>query len=376
MNKILIAAAIGGVLSGSAVADVNVYGVVDYSAGYFASRVDGGEKSESVQMDSGRWMGPRVGFKGSEKINEDLTLSFVLETGFDADTGNLGQGGRLFGREAQMSIKGEFGTVSVGRMGNLASGNGTFGLTGKEATPFVAAMGIAGHFNYLYGNNRYDNMLTYRSPTIAGLTFFAQHSLQTNGQETEHVDMNNRYTGLGVTYRNATTYATFIAEHYRYSNDKQNFDNANTYTLAANHQHGAAKFFATLQYFDNLPELGMPKAVDEFGRIVSGNKAGDKFVRRNGQGLTGLSGSVSVAYQICGGTAKASLAYVDVDDDGAEERTEYERTIVGLGYQYPFSKMTGIYVQTNFGMKTKSVVGKADVDTKQYQAFAGMYHRF
>lgn len=370
MKKLLIASAVLGAFTLTAqAADVSIYGVLDYSIGYYDYKVDGQSSVKNVQMDTGRWMGPRVGLKGGEDLGGGTKLSFVLETGFNGDDGTLGQGGLFFGREAQLSLETAYGTFAFGRMGNLASGNGTYCLGGKEMSPFVAAMGIAGHNNYLFGNERYDNMLTYRSPTFSGVTLSAQHSLNTSGTESAGAGNNNRYSGIGVSWRGSATYAALVVEHYRYSNAVNNEqDNAATCTLVANHQFGPAKVFGTFQYMDAVPYLGMPDAVNAQGRIGKGSTTG---ITSN-DGLTGYAGSVGLGYAIGGGTAKASVGYFDVDDDGKDY--SYKRTILGLGYLYPLSKRTGVYAQVNYGKTERE--GGTMKDVEHRQAFAGMFHRF
>ena len=42
---------------------------------------------------------------------------------------------KIFGRESQLNLSGAFGTVAFGRVGQLASANGSFGILGG-ASPF------------------------------------------------------------------------------------------------------------------------------------------------------------------------------------------------------------------------------------------------
>ena len=84
--------------------------------------------------------GSRFGLKGTEDLGNGLKIGFVLENGFSSDTGSFTQDNRLFGREAQLNLSGAFGTVAFGRMGSLASGNGTFGLLGSMS-PFGTSWG-------------------------------------------------------------------------------------------------------------------------------------------------------------------------------------------------------------------------------------------
>ena len=136
MKKTFVAAAVLGALAGSAfAADVTLYGVVD--TGLMYQRTDSDKSGESavnkLSMESGLNAGSRFGLKGTEDLGNGYSVGFVLENGFDSDAGTLGkyseQRNRLFGREATLNLNTPFGTLGMGRMGNLNSGNGST-LTG------------------------------------------------------------------------------------------------------------------------------------------------------------------------------------------------------------------------------------------------------
>lgn len=65
-------------------------------------------------MQSGFSTGNRWGLTGTEDIG-NAKVGFVLESGFNSDDGTSGQGGRLFGREAQVNVSGAYGTLYAGR---------------------------------------------------------------------------------------------------------------------------------------------------------------------------------------------------------------------------------------------------------------------
>ena len=54
---------------------------------------------DSFTMDSGNASGSRFGFKGTEDLGNGLTVGFILENGFDADTG---KDGTMFNRGRQL----------------------------------------------------------------------------------------------------------------------------------------------------------------------------------------------------------------------------------------------------------------------------------
>ena len=146
MKKTLAAVAVLGAFAGSAVAaDVTLYGLVDYGVRYQNLDADmaGADKTNKVDMKSGANSGSRFGLKGTEDLGNGVKVGFVLENGFAADTGALGDNNnRLFDREAQLFVDGSFGRVSFGRVGQLASANGSYGLLGVTG-PFSTGYGDA-----------------------------------------------------------------------------------------------------------------------------------------------------------------------------------------------------------------------------------------
>ncbi len=348
-------------------ADIKAYGVLDYSIGYFSTKIDGAESESGLQLDSGRWRGSRVGLKGQEDIGNGMKVSFVLENGFDADTGKLAQGQRMFGREAQLSLHTNYGTVAFGRMDSL-SGLGSYGLT-AGLSPFIAALGYAGQNNFLFGTARYDNMITYRTPTFSGFTVTLQHSLQTDGIEKAGIQNNNRYYGVGVRWKNPTTVAALIGEHYRFSdNSVKPQDDAWAVLMYANHKIGNARIHGHLQYMENAHKVGMPDVVNGSASLIK-----SRYSVTDDQGMTGYSMSLGLAYGIGGGTAKFGLSYLDLEDKGETVKTTHTRTIGAIGYLYPLSKRTSIFAQANYGQLHNK---GGQQDATYTQAFVGIDHNF
>ena len=103
MKKTLFALALAGAFAGSAMAaEVTMYGLVDLGVQYTHTDDGVNDTTDTFEMKSGTNSGSRFGLKGEEDLGNGLRAGFVLENGFDADTGELGQNDRLFGREASL----------------------------------------------------------------------------------------------------------------------------------------------------------------------------------------------------------------------------------------------------------------------------------
>ncbi|MES2026630.1 MAG: porin [Pseudomonadota bacterium] len=92
---------------------VTLYGVVDTAVRY-TSHSDA--KGNALwQMTGGTFQGSRFGLRGNEDLGGGAAAYFVLENGFSPDTGALGYGGRLFGRQAIVGLNGKLGVIQLGR---------------------------------------------------------------------------------------------------------------------------------------------------------------------------------------------------------------------------------------------------------------------
>lgn len=119
MKKTTIAlAAAASLCSGAALAQVTVYGIVDVGVARVTNVNAAGDSATKMPSLTGS-LPSRIGFKGSEDIGKDTKVLYVLETGYAPDSGTLGQGNRLFGRQAWVGLKGAYGTVMLGRQNNM-----------------------------------------------------------------------------------------------------------------------------------------------------------------------------------------------------------------------------------------------------------------
>ena len=150
--------------------NVTIYGVVDEAAAY-ASNQNG---NSNTYMRSGSLSASKIGFQGTEDLGGDLQALFLLESGFEADTGAQSVAGSLFNRQAYVGLQSRaWGSVTAGRqytpyyllVGSLASSNILTGATGAHP----------GDFDGLDTTVRVNNSLTYSSPVWRGLQASTQY---------------------------------------------------------------------------------------------------------------------------------------------------------------------------------------------------------
>lgn len=168
MKKAILAVATLAAFMGVARAQstVTLYGIVDESLTY-TNNIRG---SSRFGLDSGMLQGSRFGLKGSEDLGGGLKTIFQLENGFNASTGALGQGSRMFGRQAYVGLSSAtFGNVTLGRQyDSVVDYVASMTATGSWAgAPFAHPFD-----NDNMGNSfRIDNAVKYTSVKYGGFQF-------------------------------------------------------------------------------------------------------------------------------------------------------------------------------------------------------------
>ncbi|WDD92011.1 porin [Burkholderia sp. FERM BP-3421] len=174
---------------------VTLYGVIDEGFNYTNNVSVNGQGKTSYKLASGYAQGSRWGLRGTEDLGGGLKAIFTLENGFDVNNGGLGQGSRMFGRQAFVGLShAQYGTLTLGRQYDslvdyLAplTANGNWGGT---------------FFSHPYDNDntdnsfRVNNTVKYASPNFNGLTFGGTYSFSNDTGFS-----NNRQYSIGAQYQ-------------------------------------------------------------------------------------------------------------------------------------------------------------------------------
>jgi predicted porin len=165
------AALAAGLCAGAASAQTNVtvYGIVD-TAFTHTTIVDAAGHSMTKMPTLTGSVPSRLGFRGSEDLGNGLSVIFALENGINVDVGTASQGARLFGRQAWVGLKGDWGTLQVGRVPNM-----TFYAMIKSDVLGPNLFSISSIDLYI-PNARSDNAIAYMG-TFKGLTVGATYSV-------------------------------------------------------------------------------------------------------------------------------------------------------------------------------------------------------
>ncbi|MBP0618567.1 porin [Cupriavidus consociatus] len=160
----------------AAQSSVTLYGVGDIGFEYLTKADAAGNKQ--LRVTSGNVSGSRWGLRGVEDLGGGNRAVYVLESGFDLDTG-MGQGGRLFGRQAYVGLESQWGRITLGRQQNAFFDL----LINYDPTGFATRYSAFMLDPVLVG--RYDNTAKYTGKfgpiTAVALYSFARGTTVTSG---------------------------------------------------------------------------------------------------------------------------------------------------------------------------------------------------
>ena len=339
MNKKLIALALSAIAAGAAsaqTANVTLYGIIDsYVASHRANGVS------TTALNSGGISGSRWGLRGTESLGGGMNAVFVLESGFAVDTGAMGQGGLLFGRQAYVGLNGGFGSVTVGRQYSpnfyvACNSDDSFGgcLTGWSA---VANMG-----GFFANTLRPNNAIIYATPNMGGFTASGMWSL---GEAVGSTSANRTFAA-NVQYKNGPIYAgvgfSDLKNAAATASDKQ-------FIVGGSYNFGVA--YVGLTYIENKSAAGVktkpliasvtvPFGAARVGLQLAQNKSGS--AKANSFALLGeydLSKRTEL-YAIYSGCKNKGLACTSDGNNGAAAvavlAANKSSSTFGLGVKHKF----------------------------------------
>ena len=357
--------------------DVQLYGIVDMGLQYATTKQNipfYNLENKFFGLATGVQSGSRFGVRGSELLGNGWRIGFDLEAGFDPANGTSSQDGRLFGRQAIVTVKAEhFGQLDFGRQINLAS---NYFLS---IDPFAEGFGQA-NIGASFGSantTRYSNMFLYQTPSMGGLKFGAGYSFAA-GLATLYTD-----NGLCVNFSCAVT-----VPEYAY----QGQNNLRVVTLGSQYEAGPLMLSAALDTaqgpadIPNGPPTSSPtswmvggsyrfdwfKLSAVYGKSRGGEFSGQPAGTGAGgpSGVNSATGSAGILFaenysrvsylfgiSIPFGQRGSVLASWQM----AKPLDEYEssgfknQSIASIGYTYTLTARTNVYAYASYGKNFASV---------------------
>ncbi|ALD93354.1 outer membrane protein (porin) [Cupriavidus gilardii CR3] len=352
MKKALLAlaATAATAASGAASAQTNVtlYGIVDAGIEVISNAPSAGGGDTAVRMNSGNLSGSRWGLRGTEDLGGGLKGLFVLESGFDIDTGRSAQGGRLFGRAAYVGLQGNFGTISLGRQQNaLYDLFGAFDPMG--VSPRYSLNSVDSAFN-----GRADNNIKYTGK-FGGLTATGFYSFgrDNNGEVPGEAKVARQFGG-GLSYAAGGFSIGTAYDQYQGATVALQDRAAKRLAVGTAYEFGAAKVFAGYRW---MRDEGLGALTDTSTRSNL-YWAGARYKFTPAFSLTGA------AY------------YEDTKNTGADP------WMFVLSADYSLSKRTDVYLNVGY-VRNKdgsdlglNGAGTAQAGENQTGVTIGMRHRF
>lgn len=336
---------------------VTLYGIVDAGVEYLNNTGING--NSLARVTSGNQSGSRWGLRGAEDLGSGMKAMFQLESGFDIDTGNSGQGSRLFGRDAYVGLESRYGTLRLGRQQT------SIREFGSAYDPTV----IADRYGMLaqapeFGS-RADNTLKYLT-TFGGLSAQAFYSFQSNGAEVPGAYVFGREFGTFINYA-AGPYAVGVAyDDIHVGTPANQAPVIRRVSVGGTYSVGVAKVFAGYR---------LAKAYD--GAKLTGAQAPDAGSNFYWLGMT---------YKLTPAFSLMGVAYYqDFRKTGSDP---WQFVLTG---DYALSKRTDVYVSASYALNKDnsqlgvngfnsgtgtSAVYNVQPGKDQFGAVMGVRHRF
>jgi predicted porin len=274
--------------------NVTLYGIADVWIGSVKAA-----NVRNTVIESGGISSSRFGLKGSESLGGGLSANFLLEQGFDIDSGAAATSGQMFSRQSYVGLSGGFGELRLGKMWTAYDD-----ISGVTHAGFDSS--LSPQVN-VWRSTDYQanpaNSVYYGSPNFSGLSGALSYSLGEN--KTPAVDAGS-IASVHLKYEGGPFYAGL-----GYQTEKAN-DNAIS-----------DKFTRLNASYD----LGVAKILLGFGRAEQGaNKADDWQIGAD----VPLGGALTI-----------SVGYAHSEDNAAGGNAE--RTGASLVGMYALSKRTSLY---------------------------------
>ncbi|AET94058.1 outer membrane protein (porin) (plasmid) [Burkholderia sp. YI23] len=349
MKKAIALCAAAGFVTGVAHAQssVRLYGILDEGLNYNSNA--GG--SHQYAMASGVLNGSRWGLRGQEDLGGGFNAIFVLENGFDINTGKLGQGGLEFGRQAYVGVSSPYGTFTFGRQYDSVVDNLGILEVGDQWGGYMAAHPSDNdNFN---NTNRTNNAIKYTSPTFHGVTASGLYSL---GGVPGSVGRNQVWS-VGANYSQGPLYAGVGYLNVR--NPNTSFYGAGgtvapTVGGVPGSNFGSSPVISGYASARTLQVIGTGAAYT-FGAFTLGATYSNTQFRDLGDTSSGpvpaggISGTakfnnveINAKYQITPALL-VGAAYVYTHNDGADGRGSARYNQGSVGVDYFLSKRTDVY---------------------------------
>lgn len=335
-KKIWLAALAALATGGVHAADVQINGAVDTfvavnhteSIGYASAISSGGVNAT------------HFGIKGSEDIAPGLQAFFALDSAVYSDTGTFATGSGangLFNREANVGLRGAFGSISFGRQYTPHF------LTFLFYDPTGLSIGSSYSGNFMAGPAstcgdqgelvRHDNSVSYVLPTSFGLTNFLYAAL---GETTKSNGSTSSTTGNIYNYAAKYDNGPFSAmASYLWQK------NVSLASISKQGIAGAENYKVQYFNFSMSYDFGVTKPVVQFEKKWVSSEGKNQWTDASGEKRGSDEfwlAQIGTSTPVFGGLWMVSASYLK-----NQTRDDADSWGVGTKFNYPLSKRTRLY---------------------------------
>jgi GBP family porin len=371
---------------------VTLYGIFDNGLAYVNSVATSlkGTGSRRISAATGFGSGDRVGLTGTEDLGGGNSAIFTLENGFSGTTGALGQGGRMFGRQAFVGLSNtHYGILTMGRQ---------YDYTFDYVAPLMSWL----QFGSIYGAHigdvddsfqtyRLNNSVKYQITPLSGLQFGGLYAFsnQASGAAGQGF-ANNRAWALGARYNNGPL--RLAASFLQLSNPSSGIaTSTNPGGAVGDEYSGSSSIFYNAGFVTRQRVFALGSGYTFSALSVNFIFSDARLDYANGQNIRVDNYELNGKYQFTPAFF-VGLGYIFTDGSGFTgtgansyaDGTKPKWHQINLGATYVLSKRTDVHFSTVYqraaGDATAAainVIGPSGAGSKSQLLFvAGLRHRF
>ena len=183
-NKLAVLVAAGTLVAMPLAAqamEVEVYGAAHVSVDFSDNEAVSATNDDSALSVNSNTS--KLGFKGKEKLSDDLSLLWQFETEVELDDGTLSAGGR----DTYAGLQGSWGLFKVGKLSNaMKKASSKIDIFSDSRADHNVMVGIISDDAKKY-DNRLNNTIWYSTPKLGGVTGVVTYTPDTAGKDSDEL---------------------------------------------------------------------------------------------------------------------------------------------------------------------------------------------
>lgn len=343
---------VGASCDALAQSSVSIYGIVDAATAYSSNQ----NGNSNIFMRSGNMAGSRIGFKGTEDLGDGLQALFILESGYETDTGTQSNASTLFSRQSYVGLADrKYGALTAGRqytpyyqmVGAIGPSNVVTGATGAHP----------GDIDNLDTTIRANNSVVYTSPVWSGLQVSALYGM---GEQASNKNAGRTYSAA----------AKYDYRDWNFALGYQNLKSAGPVAPgapavpAASATYGLSALNAGYTSADSVQYIAAAARYAVNSKLTLGANASNVSYRPNSSSLFrdkavfNTGGLLAIYSPTPAWSLNAAYSYTqEKKANGISDAATYQQ--LSLEQAYAFTKRTSFYLLEAYQVANGNTLGKS-----------------